>query len=100
MLMNILEHLLEVEAEAAVLVSDAQEEADKRIRENEEKNRASYEERKKTEMLLRESKLKDKLDIIKNNYLKELDDYRKEILSIKVDEHKFSILLDEYFTKG
>jgi len=37
-----LEHLLKIESDAAALVSDAQEEADRRVQESEKKNRENF----------------------------------------------------------
>ncbi|MCL2759550.1 MAG: hypothetical protein FWD22_05000 [Treponema sp.] len=95
-----LEHLLEVEAEASAMVENAQKEADKRIRENEEKNRKAYEDRLKIELQKCELTLKEEKEKIKELYQKTLDEYRREIFGIKPDEQGFSALLNEYLKKG
>jgi len=93
---NTLDHLLEVEASAAAMVNDAQEEADRRIRENEEKNRVTYEERFKAEIHQREELLKKKKEETNEKYKKALDDYLSEISNLNADEKKFSLLFNRY----
>ncbi|MDR2729595.1 MAG: hypothetical protein LBB81_01695 [Treponema sp.] len=93
-----LEHLLEIESEAAALVSDAQEEADRRVQESEKKNREIFEERYKTEAETRDAALVKERDKIKKQYEKELEDYRQEISGINSDIQAFSALLSEYYS--
>jgi F0F1-type ATP synthase membrane subunit b/b' len=93
---NTLNHLLKVEAEAAALVKDAQAEADRRIHENEEKNRAAYEERFKAEAQMRELSLKKEKDRLRKQYQTALEEYRKEISGVNVDVQRFSNLLNEF----
>jgi len=95
-----LEHLLEIEAQAAAMVNDAQEEADRRVRENEEKNRLTFEERYKAEIQSREESLVDKRKKIQEHYKKTLDDYSAEVSCINVDEKKFSVLFNKYLESG
>jgi len=91
-----LEHLLTVEAEASSLVNEAQSEADRLIRENEEKRRAMYEERIKTEIKSREADLEREKERIKKQYSQALDDYRSGLSDVKSDEKRFCSLLNEY----
>jgi len=93
---NTLDHLLQIEAKAAALVNDAQAEADRRIHESEEKNRAAYEERFRAEVQAKETSLKKEKEKIKAQYDKELEDYRNEISGIDVNVGKFSALLNDY----
>ena len=93
---NTLEHLLEVEASASAMVNDAHLEADRRVRENDEKNRIAYEERYKSEIHAREESLKIKKEETKIKYQKALDDYRREISGVNVDEKRFSVLFNSY----
>jgi len=95
---NTLDHLLEIEAQAAALVNDAQEEADRRLRENEDRNRALYNERIKSEINIRQTQLNDEIEKIKNKYNKALDDYRAEINNVKADVQAFSGLLNKYLS--
>ncbi|MCL2195992.1 MAG: hypothetical protein FWB77_00080 [Treponema sp.] len=95
-----LEHLLTIEAEASSLVSEAQNEADSLISENEEKNREAYEERIKEEIKKHETNLEQEKEKIKIRYCEALDAYRNELSGLKSDEKKFSALLNEYIEKG
>jgi len=93
---NTLERLLQVEANAASLVKDAQSEADRRIQENEEKNHIAHEERLRSETQLLEASLKNEKEKIIERYQKELDEYRKEISCVSADTERFSALLNQY----
>ena len=93
---NTLSHLLEVEAAAAALVKDAQEEADKRIRENEEQSRIAYENRCKEEVNTQELLQIKHQEEINKQYKETLDEYCIEISKVHVNNDKFSALLNEY----
>jgi len=93
---NTLDHLFKIEAEAAALVNDAQAEADRRIHENEEKMRASYEERFRTEAQARETNLKIGKEKLKEQYQNAIEEYRKEISSINVNIESFTALFNKY----
>jgi len=96
---NVLDHLLKVEADASALVNDAQNEADRRVRGNEEKNRIAFEERIKTEIQEHEKIFNNEKERINNQYNKALQEYRDEISTVTVDEERFSGLLNEYLLK-
>jgi len=91
-----LDHLLKIEAEASSLVNDAKTEADRRIRENEEKNRMAYEERFKEEAQKREASLKEEKDRLKNQYQEILEKYREELSGVNADEQRFLSLFNQY----
>ena len=91
-----LEHLLKIEAEAAALVNDAQAEADRRIHENEEKNRKTYEERFKIEAQKRETALGKEKEKLKEQYQQTLEEYRNGISNAKTDVEKFCGLFNRY----
>jgi vacuolar-type H+-ATPase subunit H len=93
---NTLDHLLKIEAEAAALVNDAQTEADRRIRENEEKNRAAHEERFKVEVKAREEALTKEEEEFRKQYRDALEKYRGEISGVNVDVPRFSALFNEF----
>ncbi|MDR2964783.1 MAG: hypothetical protein LBU88_03305 [Treponema sp.] len=97
---NTLDILLQVEAKAAGMVKDAQDEADRRIHDSEEKNRAAYEERYKAEILAQNNSLIENQENIKNEYKETLDTYRNDILQIEVNKERFSALINEYLEKG
>jgi len=91
---NTLDHLLQIEAQAAALVNDAQKEADRRIHESEEKNRAAYEERFRAEAQARDSSLKKEKERTRKEYQKALNEYREAISGINVDVDSFCALLN------
>jgi len=82
------------------MVESAQIEADRRIRENEEKNRMAFEERFKIEKQKCELDLEKQKALIKEQYEKALDDYRQEISGVKQNNQEFSALLNDYLYKG
>jgi vacuolar-type H+-ATPase subunit H len=94
-----LDHLLKIEAEAAGLVNDAQAEADRRIHENEEKNRVAYEEHFRAEAEKYESSLNKEKDSLKNQYQKALENYQKEISGINADEKSFITLFNKFLAE-
>ena len=93
---SVLDHLLKVEADAAALVSDAQNEADRRIHENEERNRAAYDKRLKEEILKQELSLAKEKENTGRLYKEALNKFHEEIKNINADEDSFRALLNEY----
>jgi vacuolar-type H+-ATPase subunit H len=93
---NTLDHLLQIEAKAAALVNDAQAEADTRIHESEEKNRAAYEERFRAEAQSLEASLRNEKERIREQYNKAIEDYRKEVSGVSINADGFSALLNDY----
>jgi vacuolar-type H+-ATPase subunit H len=91
-----LDQLLKIEAKAAALVKDAQEEADRRIQKNEETNRAAYEQCIKSEVQLMEVEFLKEKEKINMNYQKKLDEYKEEISGVKINTEFFSALLETY----
>ena len=92
---NTLDHLLQIEARAAALVSDAQAEADRRIHDSEEKNREAYEERFRAEAQTLEASLRNEKERTREEYQKALEDYRKEIAGISINTDGFCALLND-----
>lgn len=97
---NTLDHLLQIEAEAAALINDAQTEADRRVHENEEKNHLAYEERFKAEIQKQENFLISETEKIKKRYQETLSQYRQEISNIDVNKKQFCSLFNEYVENG
>lgn len=97
---NILQHLLEIEGQAALLVSDAQAEADRRVKVAEEQCRQAYEaEYQKFITKLEDQYRKDQEDV-KTEYGKSLDQYRLSLQDMPRDTgafsgYVFSLLLDK-----
>jgi len=96
---NTLDHLLQIEAKAAALVSGAQAEADRRIHESEDKNRAIYEERYKARAQSLESDFKKEKERLRDEYQKALGEYRREISEINVNAGNFRALLNGYLAE-
>jgi len=94
---SVLDILLKVEAEAAALVNDAQIEADRRIHDNEEKNRVFFDEQIKKEIQKQEVILNSEKEKINSAYENALKNYRDEIKNINADEDRFCVLLNKYF---
>ena len=91
-----LDYLLKIEGEAAALVNDAQAEADRRIHENEEKNRRAFEDRFREEVRVQEASLEKEKEKLKEQYHRALEDFREDISYLETDIEKFSVLLNNY----
>ena len=91
-----LDYLLKVEAQAAGLVKDAQDEADVKIHENDEKMRHEFEDRFRGESARFDLLLKEEVERLKDQYRQKLEDYRNEINDVAVDTDKFCVLFNEY----
>ena len=92
---KILQHLLDLEKQAAALVTDAQEEAEQKMSEGEKESRARSE-----ELCAREHEALEKVYIanntaLKENYRKQLDGYREESI-YKVNREAFFSLAGKY----
>jgi septal ring factor EnvC (AmiA/AmiB activator) len=88
-------HLLQIEAEAAALVNDAQAEADRRLIEGEKWSHAVCEEQYRAEAARLEAELQTKQEKVKARYQTELAAYREKLASLTVDAGRFSGLLIE-----
>ncbi|MDR2767044.1 MAG: hypothetical protein LBB82_01820 [Treponema sp.] len=94
---DILGHLLEIEARASVLVDDAQAEADRRLKDAEEKNRAAYEERYRVMIEALEAEYRNQLAVVQNEYRLALDEYRAGLAGMPLHEAEFSALAESFF---
>jgi vacuolar-type H+-ATPase subunit H len=95
---NVLGHLLKIEAEAASLVDDAQAEADRRIAEAEKQNRARYDQAYTKQAAELETAFEGEVARIRGDYQDRLDQYRKSLDAIPVDQGLFSARMDELLT--
>jgi vacuolar-type H+-ATPase subunit H len=97
---DLLQHLLEIESEASALVEDAQTEADRRIKEAEEQNRASYDERFRglAEQLDRE--YVGELSQVRAEYRQTLDAYRAGLEAMPVTTAAFRTLASSLLFTG
>ncbi|GHV86419.1 hypothetical protein AGMMS50230_20270 [Spirochaetia bacterium] len=89
---NILQHLLEIEANAAVLVDDAQAEADRRIKAAEEQNRLLYEKQYQSLVAELEAEYGKEQTALKARYEQSLDEYRQSLDALPLDKGAFSAL--------
>jgi hypothetical protein len=96
---DILRHLLDVETDAQALVDDAQAEADRRTAEMEKQNRARYEERYTREAAILDSRYESEIGAIKDEYNRQLDEYRLGLDDRKPDYAEFCRLLDGFLEK-
>ena len=90
---EVLGHLFIIESEAALLVNEAQEEADRRIMEAEKSHRAAYEERCRNENEKLEIEFTKLTEQSQRQYLEELESYEEKLSSAGADSGKFSALL-------
>ena len=93
---NVLEHLLGLENEAAVMVNNAQVEAERRLAEREKQNRAHYDEAYAHEAETLETAYQQKIAAVKGDYQKELEDYRTGLETQPVDTKAFFILMEKF----
>ena len=89
---DILQHLLEIEEKAAVLVDDAQAEADRRIKESEEQNRIIFDEAYQKITAGLEAEYVHSVDAAKNEYNKILDEYKAGMDCMAKQNEVFSAL--------
>jgi vacuolar-type H+-ATPase subunit H len=89
---DVLQHLLEIEAQASVLVDDAQAEADRRLKSAEEQNRSFYEGQYQNLIGELEEEYHKQLEVFKSGYTKSLDEYRCSLDSMPVNTGAFSSL--------
>jgi hypothetical protein len=89
---SVLQHLLEIESEAAALVDNAQAEADRRLKESEEQNRIRYEQeyRRLAEQL--DGERRERLAAVRAEYDAGLDAYRAGLDTTPLHADDFSRL--------
>ena len=89
---DILQHLLEIEGQAATLVDDALAEGDRRIKEAEEKNRLFFEESYKQITEEKEADYQKAALNVKAEYDKLLDEFRTGLDQMPRHNEAFSAL--------
>ena len=92
----ILQHLLQLEADAATLVEDAQAEADRRLSEGEKSCRASYDEVYSAEVARLEAVYVKEIAAIREDYKKQLEAYKESLCSSPMDSSAFSVLAERF----
>jgi hypothetical protein len=93
--MDVLAHLLKIEADAAAMVDDAQAEADRRVAESEKQNRALYDREYGRQAAELDKAFEEDLGRIRADYQAQLEAYRKSLDSIPADQGRFSALMDK-----
>jgi hypothetical protein len=86
---ELLQHLLEVEDRAAVLVEDAQTEADRRIAEHENQSRAEYNEAYARDAATLQQRYEKEYEAVKAEYQGRLDEYRKSLEAMPIHDDDF-----------
>jgi len=92
---EVLDHFLEIESKAAVLVDDAQAEADRRVAEAEHVNRETYDKRCHAERERLEGEFQKSKERVRQQYQEAMEAYNQAISAIPVDAARFSALLDK-----
>lgn len=90
---DILQHLLEIENQAAVLVDDAQAEADRRIKNAEEQNRLVFDTAYRELTGALEAEYQKTADSVKSGYDIQLNEYRQSLDSMPKQNERFSALV-------
>ncbi|GHU81038.1 hypothetical protein FACS189468_2580 [Spirochaetia bacterium] len=89
---QLLQHLLEVEAQASALVNDAQTEADRRLKEGEEQNRSRHDEQYRELIKALDEEYDGQIAAIQADYNRSLDGYRESLNHMAVYGEAFSRL--------
>ena len=89
---DILQHLLEIEGQAATLIDDAQAKADQRIKEAEEQNRLAFDEAYQKLATELEMEYQQSVSTIKSEYNQLLDQYRSDLAGMPRQNEDFSAL--------
>jgi vacuolar-type H+-ATPase subunit H len=93
---NVLQHLLQIEAQAAALVDDAQAEADRRVSEGEKNARVQYEAQYSQKQKYLETDYSTRKHDTEKEYRRLLDAYREEINLLPVDKRQFSSIVEDF----
>ena len=92
---ELLQHLLDLENKAAVLVSDAQTEADRRVAEGEKQNHARYDEVYAAEVEALEASFAGDVAVTRDNYRKQLEAYHESLKTMPLNTEAFFSLLEK-----
>ena len=88
-------HLLEVEKNAAALISDAAEEADRRLSQARAQYNAEYKNRYEKEAARLEAEFQTAHEQIAEKYQKEIDSYKESLAAKPQDSKAFSATLEK-----
>ena len=87
---EVLQHLLDLEKEAAALIDDAQAEADRRVSEGEKQNRLKFDEVYSNELKALESSFAEKIAAVNEDYSKQQEQYQEGLKKASWDFKNFS----------
>ena len=93
---DVLQHLLNLEAQAAALVDDAQAEADRRNSEGENENRIRYDEACSREIKNLEDAFTKERSAVKDDYRRQLEAYRESLKTMTLNTEAFSSLAEKF----
>ena len=93
---ELLQHLLNLENEAAALVDDAQAEADRRVSEGEKQNRSYYDETYAREVEALEADYIKKIEAVKEGYRTLLEEYGNTLRTMPSHHDAFSSLAEVF----
>lgn len=93
--LDVINHLLEVEKNASILIDDAMIEADKRIAEARTKYNAEYKEKYDAIVAEKDKTYHEKLDSISANHKKEIEEYKKSLENKNQNTDAFNKVLDD-----
>ncbi|MFP3040344.1 hypothetical protein LQZ19_00850 [Treponema primitia] len=94
---DVLNHLLKVESQAAILVDDAQAEADRRVAEKEKENRARCDERYSLEAAELNGEYEKAVLAVKEDYKRQMEANRESLEVMPVHGDAFSQLAERLF---
>jgi len=97
---DVLHHLLHLEEQASALVNDAQAEADRRTAEAENRNRTHHDEAYAAEVARLEAGYAGEINAVREEYKKQLDAYRAELLARPADKNAFNALAEKFLVRG
>ena len=97
---EVLQHLLNLESKAAALVTDAQAEADRRVSEGEQQNRAHYDEVYSAEVAELEASYTRNIARVREDYSTQLEEYMESVKSVSLDKAAFSSLAEKLLFDG
>ena len=97
---EVLQHLLNLDAEAAALVNDAQAEADRRITEGEKQNQIHHDEVYSREVEILEAAFAREIAAVKETYQQQLDAYRKSLETMPRDMEAFASRAEKSLVPG
>ncbi|GHV75379.1 hypothetical protein AGMMS49942_02000 [Spirochaetia bacterium] len=94
---GVLQHLLDVESQAAGLVDEAQAEADRRVSEGEKENRARYDERYGLLAAELSGEYEAAVLAVKEDYTRQLEAYSSSLAAMGIQRDAFSALAEKLF---